>query len=139
MDPSPDPPPTTDRDTYGIVGAAMAVHTELGCGFLEAVYKAALRVEFRRRGIDARAEVALPITYKGEELPIAYRVDFVCAEDVIVEVKALNSIGPVELAQAINYLKASGARRALLLNFGARSLQYRRVVWSPDRSSYRLD
>lgn len=127
-----------DGDTYGIIGAAMAVHRELGCGFLEAVYRAALRVELHRRGIEARSEVALPIAYRGELLPLIYRVDFVCGGDILVEVKALDAIGTLEMAQVINYLKASGAHRALVLNFEAPSLQYRRVVLGykePDRSS----
>jgi GxxExxY protein len=117
-----------DPDTYEIIGAAMAVHTELGHGFLEAVYKAALRVEFDRRGIAAAAEAALPIVYRGQQLPVIYRVDFLTERNVLVEVKALNAIGPVEQAQAINYLKASGKTRALILNFGTSSLEHRRVV-----------
>jgi GxxExxY protein len=76
-----------DPETYAIIGAAMAVHTELGCGFLEAVYKAALTIEMRRRAIPFEREVGLPIVYKGEPLPLSYRVDFVCVDAVIVEVK----------------------------------------------------
>jgi GxxExxY protein len=118
----------SDPDTYEIIGAAMAVHTELGHGFLEAVYKAALRVEFNRRGIDATAEAELPIVYQGHQLPVIYRVDFLTRRNVLVEVKALKAIGPVEQAQVINYLKASGKTRALILNFGTSSLEHRRVV-----------
>ncbi len=117
----------SDPETYAIIGAAMAVHSELGCGFLEAVYKAALCVEFHHRGLVFQPEVALPILYKGERLPLHYRVDFRCG-DVLVEVKALDAIGPHELAQALNYLRAAGVRRGLVLNFGARSLQCRRLV-----------
>jgi GxxExxY protein len=118
----------SDPDTYQIIGASMAVHSELGHGFLEAVYKAALRVEFARRQINAIAEAALPINYRGQPLPVIYRVDFICSGDVLVEVKALNNIGPVEVAQVINYLKASDKTRALILNFGKSSLDYHRVV-----------
>ncbi len=100
----------SDPETYAIIGAAMAVHSELGCGFLEAVYKAALCVEFHHRGIAFQPEVALPILYKGERLPLHYRVDFRCG-DVLVAVKALDAIGPNELAQALNYLRAWQARR----------------------------
>lgn len=67
-----------DPDTHAIIGAAMAVHSELGCGYLEAVYKDALRIEFRRRSIGFRPEVPLPIDYKGERLPRNYRVDSIC-------------------------------------------------------------
>lgn len=117
-----------DPDTYAIIGAAMAVHSELGSGYLEAVYKDALRIEFRRRSIEFRPEVPLPIDYKGERLPRNYRVDFVC-EQVLVEAKALGALTPVHESQVINYLKASGLKRGLLLNFGTASLQHRRIVW----------
>lgn len=118
-----------DPDTYQIIGAAMAVHTELGCGFLEAVYRAALRVEFERRGILFNPEVALPVSYKGVTLPVGYRVDFICCGGVLVEVKALAALTNLETAQLLNYLKASKMRRGLLLNFGADSLQHKRLVW----------
>lgn len=123
-----------DQDTYDIIGAAMAVHRELGCGYLEAVYKAALAIEFRLRSIPFWPEVALPIDYKGERLPTNYRVDFVCGQ-VLVEAKAVAELSPVHLSQVINYLRASGAQRGLLLNFGARSLEHRRVVWTPSSHS----
>ena len=118
----------SDPETYEIIGAAMAVHTELGCGFLEAVYRAALRLEFSARRIEAAAEVLLPIKYKGELLPLKYYVDFICKGEILVEVKALSRLGHVEESQVINYLKLSGKRRALLLNFGATRLEYRRFV-----------
>jgi len=121
-------PDQRDPATYAILGAAFAVHRELGCGFLEGVYRAALSIEFRLRGIPFQNEVGLPIRYKGERLPLGYRVDFTCFESVLVEVKALATIGPIDHAQVINYLHASQYERALLLNFGASSLQYRRLV-----------
>lgn len=117
-----------DPDTYAIIGAAMAVHSELGCGYLEAVYKAALRIEFRRRSIEFWPEVPLPIDYKGERLPMNYRVDFVCGQ-VLVEAKAVSALAPAHESQVINYLRASGLKRGLLLNFGTASLQHRRIVW----------
>ena len=117
-----------DQETYSIIRAAFAVHTELGCGFLEIVYHHALWVEFRRAGVPFLREVHLPITYRGERLPLRYSVDFICHDSILVEVKALPAIGPIEYAQMINCLRASGHRRGLILNFGARSLQFRRVV-----------
>jgi GxxExxY protein len=78
-------------------------------------------------------EVGLPIRYKGERLPLGYRVDFICLESVLVEIKALATVGPIDQAQVINYLRASQYERALLLNFGASSLQYRRLVWTMRR------
>ena len=126
---------TTDQDprdphTFAIIGAAMAVHNELGPGFLESVYRASLAVELEARRIPFRTEVLFPLTYKGQRLSLNYRADLVCFQSVVVEVKALRAVGPIEYAQAINYLKASGLARGLILNFGARSLEYRRVVLS---------
>ena len=108
----------------------MAVHTELGCGFLESVYRHAMVVELEARRIPFRTEVPFPVKYKERPLQLNYRADLVCFASVVVEVKALKAIGPIEQAQTINYLKASSLPRALILNFGARSLEYRRVVLS---------
>jgi GxxExxY protein len=118
-----------DPETYDIIGAAMAVHSELGCGFLEAVYRAALKCEFRLRGISFDSEMRLPIQYKGELLPFNYKVDFKCGP-VLIEAKAVDALGPAHLSQLINYLKASGLQRGLLINFGTKSLEYKRVIWN---------
>ena len=122
-----------DPETYAIIGAAMAVHSELGCGFLEAVYRAALPIEFERRCILYKPEVSLPIAYKGVMLRLPYRVDFVCASGVLVEVKALDALTNRETAQLLNYLKAAGIRRGLLINFGSTSLQCKRLIWDEAR------
>jgi GxxExxY protein len=118
-----------DPETYAIVGAALAVHAELGCGFLQTVYKAALAVEFRRRAIAFDRDVPLPVVYKGEPLPLAYRVDFLCARTVIVEVQAHDALSARDVTQAVNYVRAARIDRGLLLNFGTRSLEHRRLVW----------
>jgi len=125
---------TRDPQTYSIIGAAMEVHRVFGCGFLEAPYSQALKVELRLRAIPFAAEVSFPLSYKGQSLALTYRPDLICFGSIIVEVKALPSLGGLQFAQAINYLRASGLRRALLLNFGARSLGYRRLVFGPDPS-----
>ena len=117
-----------DQQTYQIIGAAMTVHTELGCGFLERVYKAALPIEFESRGIVFAREVPLPIEYKNRLLPLDYKVDFLCWQEILVEVKAVDTIHDRHVSQLINYLKASRAKRGLLLNFGAKSLEHRRLV-----------
>ena len=116
-----------DPDTYLIIGAAMAVHTDLGCGFLEPVYHEALGIEFQIREIRFEHEVPLPITYKGRRLSQRYRVDFKCGT-VLVEVKAVDALAPIHKAQMINYLKASKQERGLVLNFGGQSLEWERVV-----------
>lgn len=123
--------PTSSRDaeTYRIIGAAMAVHRELGHGFLEKVYKAALPIEFERRKIAFRPEVLLPINYRGIVLPVTYYVDFICETGVLVEVKAADSLSTQDEGQLLNYLKASKIRRGLLINFGAPTLLYKRRVW----------
>ena len=119
-----------DPRTYAIIGAAMEVHSELGCGFLEAVYQEALAIEFLSRDIPCRREVVLPISYKRQRLDTTYRVDFICYESVIVELKALKKLGGIEEAQIINYLKATGIKTGLLVNFGAESLEHKRFVYS---------
>ncbi len=117
-----------DPQTYAIIGACMEVHKQLGCGFLEAVYRDAAVIEFGLRQIPFQTEVALPIRYKSIVLPTHYRGDFLCFSEIIVEFKALKVLTTVEEAQVLNYLTATGLERALLINFGAPSLQYKRLV-----------
>jgi GxxExxY protein len=117
-----------DPQTYKIIGAGMAVHSELGCGFLEKVYRVALPFEFERMGVSFATEQNLKICYKGHTLPVDYFVDFICFGSIVVEVKALAAIGGVDEAQLLNYLKASGMRRGLILNFGTTSFQHKRMV-----------
>jgi GxxExxY protein len=121
-----------DDQTYQIIGTAFEVHKELGCGFLEPVYQEALELEFGDRGIPFRPQAAMPVFYKGRRLKAPYRADFVCYEEIIVELKALTKVGEIEWAQVLNYLKASSHERGLLINFGAKSLEHRRFIRSQD-------
>ena len=117
-----------DPQTYSIIGAAMEVHKELGNGFLENVYHKALIKEFIIQKISYQSEVKLPVYYKGEELDCYYQADMICFNDIIVELKALAEITDTHRAQLLNYLKATGLKRGLIVNFGSKSLQYDRKV-----------
>ncbi|MCQ3980405.1 MAG: GxxExxY protein [Anaerolineae bacterium] len=123
-----------DPRTHAIIGAAMDVHRELGCGFLEAVYHEALALELSNRNITYQREIELPIFYKSQKLTTFYRADFLCFETVIVELKALNRLRGLEESQIINYLKATGLEIGLLLNFGTTSLEYKRFALSKNKS-----
>lgn len=106
----------------------MEVHKQLGCGFLERVYQEALALEFAERGIPYKRHLTLTLLYKGNVLDAEYSPDFICFDSVVVELKALSRTGGPEEAQVINYLKATGHEVGLLINFGGRSLQHRRLV-----------
>jgi GxxExxY protein len=118
-----------DLQTHEIIGAAIEVHKELGHGFLEAVYHEALSLEFDRRQIPFGREAQLPVYYKNQQLSCSYRADFICYGDIIVELKAIINLTSIEQAQVLNYLKATGCKRGLLLNFGSPSLQFKRLVF----------
>ena len=128
----------SDQETYKIIGAAMVVHGELGHGFLEPVYQAALERELRAQKIPFQREVEIPVTYKGEPLSVSYRADFICFGRIVVELKALQKLSAGEEAQVLNYLKATGFERGLLINFGAASLQHKRFVLSANRRARSL-
>ena len=124
-----------DERTFGIIGAAMEVHKELGCGFLEAVYQEALGKEFIYQRIPFQAQPVIRIAYKGRALDKTYQPDFICYEEIIVEIKAISALSGLEEAQLINYLKATGLHIGLLLNFGSTSLEYRRLVYNLHESA----
>ena len=115
------------ESSYAIIGAAMEVHRILGPGFLEAVYEAALAHELTLRGIPFERQKKLPVYYKGQ-LVGEYEADFVVDGQIILELKAVSKLTPAHEAQAHNYLAATGLRLAILLNFGAESLQQKRIV-----------
>jgi len=118
--------------TYRIIGAAMAVHNEIGHGFKEEVYENALEVKLNHAGIHVDRQREVHVEYEGEQVAIFY-LDLFAENQVIIEVKAFShQLTNDELAQVINYLKATGAPVALLFNFGRRKLEYRRVFPAKD-------
>lgn len=106
------------EESYAINGAAFEVYKQLGHGFLEAVYQEALEVEFTKRNIPFEREKDLPIYYDGKPLKQTYRADFVCFGHIIVELKAVQNIEDSHRSQVFNYLKATGFRLGVLINFG---------------------
>ncbi|MBI2759304.1 MAG: GxxExxY protein [Chloroflexi bacterium] len=113
--------------TGRIIGCAMEVHKALGNGFQEVIYQRALEIEMSQQGLAASREHEMDIFYKGIKIGNR-RVDFFVEEKVMVEIKAVIELQDVHLAQAINYLEAYGLEVGLLLNFGSRSLQFKRVM-----------
>jgi GxxExxY protein len=107
------------EETYAIRGAVFEVYREMGSGFLEAVYQECLAKEFPRRGVPYLAQEKLRLAYKGDPLQQTYEADFVCLGKIIVELKAVKEIAPDHEAQLLNYLKATGMKLGLLVNFGS--------------------
>jgi len=116
------------EEAYKIMGACMTVHRELGCGFLEAVYAEALEMELHSQDIPFKREVPISIEYKGQPLKKSYLADFICYDKVIIELKAVNYLESVHESQVLNYLKATGHKLGILVNFGEQSLKYKRLV-----------
>jgi GxxExxY protein len=117
------------EEVYAVVGAAIVVHKELGFGFLEAVYQEAMEIELRQRQIPHEAQVPLAILYKGRQLTKEYVSDLVRCGQIIVELNALDQLSGREEAQLLNYLKATGLRVGLPINFGnSAKLEWKRFV-----------
>lgn len=117
------------EQSYAINGAAMHVYDVLGYGFLESVYQEALEIEFLKRGIPYEREKELKIYYEGKAMRQTYRVDFVCYNNIIVELKAVAHLDDMHRSQIYNYLKATGYKLGLLYNFGHYDgLEYERKV-----------
>jgi GxxExxY protein len=116
------------NESYSIIGAAMEVHRTLGKGFLESVYQESLGVEFKKRQIPFSREHILELFYKGDKLSKYFVADFICFEKIVLELKSVSFLTSDHEAQVFNYLKATKLNLALLINFGANSLQYKRIV-----------
>lgn len=115
-----------DKVTHAIIGSAMEVHAVLGNGFQEVVYQRALSYEMYLREVVHTREFEMPLFYKGQNIG-GRRVDFLVDGEISVEIKAIINLEDVHLAQAMNYLEAYNLQTGLLINFGARSLQFKRL------------
>jgi GxxExxY protein len=106
-----------------IIAAAVDVHRVLGPGLLESAYQTCLAYELVQRGLRVERQVPVPVTYKGVHLDCGYRLDLLVGADIIVEVKSVEKLAPIHTAQVLTYLRLTGARRALLLNFNGLRLK----------------
>ena len=119
-----------EKESYKIRGAAFHVYNIMGCGFLEAVYQECLKRELNVRTIPWAEQVKFSIEYDGYELEHTYCCDFICYDKIIIEIKAVKALEKVHHAQVMNYLKASGLKLGLLINFGSYpQVDIRRILW----------
>jgi len=116
------------EECYDIIGVCMDVANKLGCGFLEPIYQDALCFGFSDQSIPFEREKVLDIYFKDHLLTKKYIADFFCFGQVILEIKATEALLPIHTAQVLNYLKATGKKIALLVNFGTTKLQYKRII-----------
>jgi GxxExxY protein len=120
--------------SHKVIGAAMKVHTALGAGILESAYDACLCYEFARWGLHFQHQVRLPITYEGNKLSPAYVIDFIVENCLVVEIKCVETILPVHRAQLLSYLRLTGHKLGLLINFNVPHLKegIHRVINGPE-------
>jgi GxxExxY protein len=117
------------EESYQIIGACFEVHKILGHGFKESVYKDALEIEFTKLGIPFQREKSYNIFYKDQKLKHYFIADFIAYDTIILEIKIGTYIGEPYLKQTLNYLKASGLKLGIVINFGTRSLEHQRVIF----------
>ncbi len=113
-----------NKITEAIIGAAIEVHRHLGPGLLESAYRECLRYELLQRGYEAQKEIPLPLTYKNVKIDCGYRLDLLVNDAVIVEIKSVESLASIHEAQLLSYLKISGGKIGLLLNFNVKMLKH---------------
>jgi len=116
-----------DELTHKIIGCAMKVHSTMGNGFQEVIYQRCLAIEMEKQGLSFIREQEMPVCYEGIEVGTR-RVDFFVEDKVLVEIKALIKLEDVHLAQGLNYLEAFNLETGLLLNFGSKSLEFKRLI-----------
>ena len=127
------------HEAYEIIGAAMEVHNTLGQGFLESVYQEALEIEMRKRNIPFTAQTKIQIQYKDVPMEHYFVADFVCYDKIIVELKSVSTILPEHEAQIINYLRATGFKLGILLNFNEESLFFKRYPTVMAKAKIRIN
>jgi GxxExxY protein len=121
--------PLFEEESYKILGACFEVYKDKGCGFLEAVYQECLEIELSLQQIPFQPQAELQLTYKGQVLKQTYFPDFICFDKIILEIKAVSQLDDVHRAQVQNYLKATGYRIGLLVNFGHYpKVEYERII-----------
>ena len=116
------------EESYKIIGICMNIHSTLGNGFLEAVYCEVLEKEFVKNNIPYQREVKLDLFFNGKKLDKKYKADFICFDNIILEIKAVSFIHENFTKQTLNYLKATDKKLGLLINFGEKSLKYKRII-----------
>lgn len=109
--------------TGAIISSAMRVHTQLGPGLLESTYQACLVHELQKRGLKVLAEVGMPVIYDSVKLEVGYRIDLLVQDEVIVELKSVEALTPIHQAQLLTYLKLTGKKIGLLINFNVTHLR----------------
>ena len=115
-------------ESFKIIGICMNIHSIMGHGFLEAVYAEVLEKEFIKNNIPYQREVRLDLFFNGEKLDKKYKADFVCFGDIILEIKTVSFLHENFTRQTLNYLKATNKKLGLLINFGEKSLKYKRII-----------
>lgn len=116
------------EESYRIIGSCLAVFNKLGSGFLESVYQEALEIQFKTDKIPFEKEKKLRIKFDDIQLDKFFKADYICFNSIIVELKATPFIHSNDIAQVLNYLKATGMRLGIIVNFGEKSLTYKRVL-----------
>jgi GxxExxY protein len=109
--------------SYKVIGVALALHKNIGPGLLESVYENALHYDLKLAGLQVACQVPMPFIYKDVKMEVGYRIDIIVEEKVLIEVKAIEELAPVHFAQTLTYLKLSGLKLGLLINFNVKTLK----------------
>jgi GxxExxY protein len=114
---------TENEISYQIIGIAINLHRKIGPGLLESAYEKALAYDLREKGFDVKEQVTMPFVYKEIELEVGYRIDLLVNDKVLIELKSIENLAPVHYSQTLTYLKLSGIKLGLLINFNTKILK----------------